>query len=115
MVLPVHDIPGRLRFILPVLRGDRRQAAALRARMRAVEGVTSALANPLTGSLTVKYIRAEATRKRILANLAEFGPAIAPPESARSARTRAMADQLANAIVERIVEGVLRAAVAAVI
>lgn len=115
MVLPVHDIPGRLRFIFPILRGNHRRAAALRARMRGVEGVTSASANPRTGSLIVKYIRAEATRDRIVASLVDFEPGIAPPETARAAQAPAMADRLADAIVERIVEGILRAAVAAVI
>lgn len=115
MIHPIHDIPGRLRFILPALRRDRRRAAAVRARMRAIEGVTSASANPLTGSLVVHYAGAAATRENIVASLAEFDPGIVPAEPASAVRARAVADMLAEAVVGRIIERALRAAVAAVI
>lgn len=115
MVLPVHDVPGRLRFALPVLRANRRGAAVLRARVRAIAGVTSASANPLTGSLIVRYDGTDATRQKIAASLVTFGSDIPPPQPARAARANAIADTVAQAIVERIVESALRVAVAAVI
>ena len=87
----------------------------LRARVRAIDGVISASANPLTGSLIVRYDGTDATREKIAASLAHFGPDIATPEPAGAARASAIADMVAPAIAEWIVEGALRAAVAAMI
>lgn len=112
MVVPAHDIPGRLRFSLPLLRADRRRAAVARTRVGAIPGVTSASANPLTGSLIVLYHPDAAKREAILAAVAEFRPAAASGETARERRARKLAEILANAIAERLVEHVIRAAVA---
>jgi heavy-metal-associated domain-containing protein len=115
MVLPVHDIPGRLRFVLPALRANRRGAAGLRARVRAIDGVTSASANPLTGSLIVRYDGTHATREEIAASLLHFAPDIPRREPPGAGRASAIADIVVNAIVERIVESAVRVALAAVI
>ncbi len=114
MLTPVHDIPGRLRFRLALLRGDRRAAAALRRRVRAIQGVHAVSANPLTGSLIVHHDDAAATRVHIATSLAEFRPAMArrDPEEGFAGK---FADVLANAIAERLIEHAMRVAVAAVI
>lgn len=85
-----------------------------RARMRAIDGVISASANPLTGSLIVHY-RGAATRESILAAVAEFRPNPVIPESTGDRHAGKLADILANAIAERIIEHALRLAVAAAI
>lgn len=111
MLLPVHDTPGRLRFVLPAIRGDQRRAAMLRARMRALDGVAEASANPLTGSLIVHY-RGAAAREAILGAVSAMVPS-GPSQEAKPAN--ALADLLAKAIAERLVEHALRLAVAAAI
>jgi hypothetical protein len=115
MVLPIHDTPGRLRFRIRPIKGDRRSAAALRARMEAIEGVAAASANPLTGSLLVHHDGAPATRERILGSLGGFEPEPVAPAFALGPRAAAVTDALTTAVVERVIEHALRAAVAAVI
>jgi hypothetical protein len=125
MIILVHDVPGRLRFFAPRVKRDQRAAAALRRRARAVPGVAAASANPLTGSLLVHHDGALATRARILDALevADLGPALAPPRrepiraAAPSPTTRgdAIAELVANAVAERLVERALRMAVSALL
>jgi len=117
MVTPIHEIPGRFRFALPGLRGNPRAAAALRARIRAIEGVRSAQANPLTGSLIVRYDGAAQTRKSVFDGLGGFAPDPSAPAPAPAALSPAgtVANVLTKALMERIIERALRAAVAAVI
>jgi len=55
MATYLHAIDGRLRVRLPELRGDRRAAARLRRELRALSGVSTVDANPLTGSVLVEY------------------------------------------------------------
>jgi hypothetical protein len=126
MIILVHDVPGRLRFFAPRVKRDQRAAAALRRRARAVPGVAAASANPLTGSLLVHHDGALATRARILDALevADLGPALAPPPrrepiraAAPSPTTRgdAIAELVANAVAECLVERALRMAVSALL
>ena len=115
MLLPVHDIHGRLRFTLAAIRGDRRRTASLRARVRAIEGVSNATANPLTGSLIVQYDGARRTRERILASL-DGGPSALPEPAAMVIPCAGtLAEILAKAVAERMVEHAIRIALAAVI
>jgi heavy-metal-associated domain-containing protein len=127
MIILVHDVPGRLRFFAPRVKRDQQAAAALRRRARAVPGVAAASANPLTGSLLVHHDRALATRARILDALevADPGPALAPPPSRRepiraaapspATRGDAIAEFVANAVAEHLVERAVRMAVAALL
>lgn len=62
MVRLAHELPGRLRFSVLHLKGDRCGAAAFGARIRALGGVTAADLAPLTGSLVVRH--ADAPRSR---------------------------------------------------
>lgn len=50
----VHYVPGRLRLTISELR-HRRRAAEAEACVLAIPAVTEAVANPLTGSLTIHF------------------------------------------------------------
>ncbi len=50
-----HLLPGRVRFRVPSLVGAAEQAENLAERLRTLEGVRSAQANPATGSVLVEY------------------------------------------------------------
>jgi len=52
----VHFVPGRLRLKITALR-QQRIAAEAAAKVAALPMVTSAVANPLTGSLTINFDR----------------------------------------------------------
>lgn len=53
----VHSVPGRLRIQGPLFRGKTGMAASARARLAAIDGVSSVTANSCTGSLTIYYDR----------------------------------------------------------
>lgn len=55
MATYLHAIDGRIRVRFPEIRGNRRAAAQLRRDLRALSGVSSVDANPLTGSVLVEY------------------------------------------------------------
>jgi hypothetical protein len=65
----VHDIPGRIRFAIPALKGSAARGRALGAYAEAITGVAAARVNPLTGSLIIEYNGAAQTRERIFAAL----------------------------------------------
>jgi Heavy metal associated domain 2 len=50
----VHFVPGRLRLVIRELK-DRRRAAEAEAYVSAIPVVKSAVANPITGSLTIHF------------------------------------------------------------
>jgi hypothetical protein len=52
----LHFVPGRLRLKIRALR-HRRKAAEAEAKVAAIPNVTTATANPLTGSLTINFDR----------------------------------------------------------
>ena len=52
----VHFVPGRLRLKTTTLKSQRRAAEA-EANVAAIPMVTGAVANPLTGSLTINFDR----------------------------------------------------------
>lgn len=56
-VLYLHHVPGRLRVRLALLRRNGPAVIALRARLLALEGVTSVSINPVTGSIIIYYDR----------------------------------------------------------
>ena len=51
----VHQLPGRLRVRLPITKGNPALAEKLASRIHALEGITSVAANPVTGSLLIRY------------------------------------------------------------
>lgn len=51
----LHAIPGRIRIRLPRIKGDARRARQIETQVARVPGVRRAEANPLTGSLLLRY------------------------------------------------------------
>jgi hypothetical protein len=75
MMVLAHEVAGRLRFVSPALKDDRRQASRLVRQVRAVPGVTNVLVRRTTGSLIVLHDGASATRQAILRTLPIASPA----------------------------------------
>lgn len=80
-------IPGRARLRIHGLRDDAARAAELVATVRALDGVTAAEANPLTGALLVRF---DARRT----DVAEIVAALEPPIPARPLRASERAPYL---------------------
>ncbi|MBV8095104.1 MAG: hypothetical protein JO110_18115 [Acetobacteraceae bacterium] len=118
-MLLVHDIPGRLRFIAPCLKGNRQQLAALGKRVRVLNNVTAASVNPITGSLIIHYDSDAAVRARILQHIRaehealERTPAAARFQEAPAGHIRAATDFVADALANWLVERVVQCAVSA--
>jgi copper chaperone CopZ len=51
----VHDLPGRLRVRIPATKGNSISAEKLVNRINALEGIASVDANPVTGSILIRY------------------------------------------------------------
>ena len=119
----MHELPGRLRFSLRVLRRDSSCATALRDQLGALPGVATATASALTGSVLVTHDGSSATRERILRTVDRFERALSPecsklPEPLlrlSGDRTAPAAHPLVRAIIEKLLERVLGAAIAAII
>ena len=119
----VHDVPGRLRFGSPNLKGGHRQAAELRDRVRALNGVTEANLNPVTGSLIIHYESTQGVREAILRALEALvqGPIAAVPGPVlgrapeRGRQLTELAGIIGDMLAERLVEGAVRMMVAALI
>jgi hypothetical protein len=67
----VHAIPGRVRLKIVSLRDNPELARALRERLSGVRGIRRIEANPLTGSLLVRYDPEEMTSRESLFTLSE--------------------------------------------
>ena len=107
MTALLHEVPGRLRVRDPAIAGDASRAASRAALVQALPGIRRVKANPLTGSLVVEHDGAPERRDAILAALGlatHASPILAPP----SRRIEALFD----AIVDRLLERILRTAVA---
>jgi hypothetical protein len=125
MIQLEHELPRRLRFSVPHLKGDRRGAAELSARVRALGGVAEADLIPLTGSLIVRHDGLPETRERIFRNLEELArvailqrtealPSIAVATTPARLDHK-IVDVVADALAERLAERLVRMAVAALI
>ncbi len=51
----LHQVPGRLRIKIPVLKRNADRARGLRDELRHVVGITSTFVNTVTGSVTINY------------------------------------------------------------
>jgi hypothetical protein len=63
----LSSMPGRVRLGLPALRGQRGVAASVAVAMAAMDGILEARANPLTGSLVLRFDSAHLTDVLVLA------------------------------------------------
>jgi Heavy metal associated domain 2 len=80
-------IPGRARLRIPGVRDDAARADEVVATIRALDGVTAAEANPLTGAVLVRYDAHRITLTEIVATLE-------PPRQTRPLRASARAPYL---------------------
>jgi hypothetical protein len=105
--LPVlaHDIPGRLRVVLPWLRDDPRTAAALCRTLRLMDGVIDVQTNPTAASVTVLYDARGAARAQVLDVLGQPQPA--------PSRSKGVADIVAGAVAKHLADAAMHALVAA--
>jgi len=69
----IHDIPGRLRIRTEAIKRSEHAAAAVQELLHSTAGVLSAVANPLTGSITVTYDVSQLSSTSILELLRERG------------------------------------------
>ncbi|MBV9809115.1 MAG: HAD-IC family P-type ATPase [Solirubrobacterales bacterium] len=83
----VHALPGRVRVHLPGWRPEERQA--LEQRVRALEGVHGARADPRTGNILVQFDPAAADPDSILTALQSRPAQPAPTSARRAPRTAA--------------------------
>jgi len=115
----VHFVPGRLRLKITTLRHQRRAAEA-KADVAAIPTVTSAAANPLTGSLTIGFDRRQPIRD-LWEKLQQLGyvsedcpePAVlgcAPTDRPDADRFgRAVTAALIEAVVQHSAQAIVRA------
>jgi hypothetical protein len=116
----VHDIPGRIRFAIPALKGSAAHGQTLGAYAEAITGVAAARVNPLTGSFLVEYDGAAQTRERIFAALHTAGFRLRSRASRHGSRSSSSWDSMmsgvfSKALVHMIAEEALHAAILAVI
>ena len=71
-----HHVPGRLRLKVSSIKGHPQRARSLENWLLALDGVYSATANPLTGSIVVTYDVAGLSASMILARLEMAGCAL---------------------------------------
>ena len=110
----VHYVPGRLRLKTTTLKSQRRAAEA-EANVAAIPMVTGAVANPLTGSLTINFDRQQLSIGELWEELRMLGyvsesrpePAVECPEVDRFGRMIAAA--LIEAVVQRSAQALVRA------
>ena len=113
-----HDIPGRLRVILPDLKGDRRRAASLRAQLRRQAAEQNVHINPLTGSVLIEYDGSGAARTAIIDALESAGYRLArptPPRPDAAGPYDRVASAVAGTVLNWMVKRALHGALAALI
>ena len=116
----VHFIPGRLRLRITSLR-HQGKAAEAEAKVAAIADVTSATANPLTGSLKIEFDRRRLSIGDLWKKLQTLGyvaEACPEPGAVWSASAdnheayrfgRAVTDALIEAVVQHSAQAVFRA------
>ncbi len=110
----VHFVPGRLRIKTTTLKSQRRAAEA-ETVVAAIPMVTSAVANPLTGSITINFDRQQLSigdlweKLRMLGYVSENRPEpiVDTPDVDRFRRVLAAA--LIEAVVQHSAQALVRA------
>jgi hypothetical protein len=92
----VHHLPGRLRLRSGVLKGNARASEEARRHLAQISGVTSASANPLTGSVLLEYDPNVISPRKVGDVLATHGYALGASEAETEAEA-GWADKLASA------------------
>ncbi len=112
----VHFVPGRLRLRITTLKSQRRAAEA-EANVAAIPMVTRAVANPLTGSLTINFDRQRLSigdlweKLRTLGYVSEHRPEPAAPTDTPEVYRfgRAIAAALIDAVFQHSAQALVRA------
>jgi hypothetical protein len=110
----VHFVPGRLRLKTTTLKNQRRAAEA-EANVTAIPMVTAAVANPLTGSLTINFDRRQLSIRDLWEELRAMGyvsenlpePTVDSPDVDRFGRV--LATTLVEAVVQHSAQALVRA------
>ena len=117
-----HELPGRLRFLLPPLRRDAHRAVALRNQIAAVAGVTEVSANAVTGSVLIRHDGCADTRQRIIGGIEHAGYRLVADRPVRGLTVHPSAQPMAatvepviQAVVEKLLERMLHRALSAMI
>ena len=112
MLVLVHDTPGRMRLLSAAAKGYPARAAVLVAQACSLPGVVGASANPLTGSLVIRYDAASQRRGELLRALGARVPA---PSERGAEGMRVRFGPIIDLLAQRLAECLLRAAIAAMI
>jgi copper chaperone CopZ len=115
MSLLAHEVPGRLRFVVSRLRRDPRAAALYRRDLRAVPGVHAVRVSVVTGSVTVLHDGRRQTRDEVVGHVNREAPGTFVTVRQMPAVTHDVPGLIADALAKRIVEMVVRVAVAGLI
>jgi len=109
----VHSVPGRLRVRIPAAKGNAITREKLVNQINALEGITSVVANPVTGSLLICYDAAitNATACLEILNIQTIrqpDTSIRAHDIGASSRTHRVASKMAEAglwyVLEKTVE-----------
>ena len=109
----LHEVPGRLRIKIPLLKRNPERAAELRKLLRRVAGITSTSTSTVTGSVTINYDRDIVRPNSILNLLAhenyiDLGEAISgykPAEAVVSNVGKTVSKALLSLALERALQG----------
>jgi Heavy metal associated domain 2 len=110
----VHFVPGRLRLKTTALKSHRRAAEA-EANVAAIPMVTAAVANPVTGSLTINFDRHQLSiadlweKLRTLGYVSETRPEPTVDRSDTDRFGRVLAAALLEAVVQHSAQALVRA------
>ncbi len=81
----LHGVPGRARFSLPGWSG--RERVAIEARLRALPGVKSAVASPLSGNVLLRFDPTQTSAEALLLSVRTVWRALPPGARSQSGRT----------------------------
>lgn len=105
MNIHIHHTAGRLRLKLAQIRKNPARAQAMQAEVRRFDGVTSAVANSVTGSLLIHYDPAQTNAGAIMRALTQDGwlPAAAVTRNSASS-LHPLAGKLLDSFAEKLIE-----------
>jgi hypothetical protein len=109
----LHELPGRLRVRSPLFRRHPERATALQKSLESVDGVRSAVVNPVTGSVTIHYDCGRTNPTMLLETFRGHGCSRSEVVAAPS-RGPGIGQAVAGFVVEKAIERSLMAVVAAV-
>jgi heavy-metal-associated domain-containing protein len=81
----VHALPGRLRVKVVAIKNSPAAAAAVERALCQQRGVADAVANPVTGSVLIRYDAERIAPQTVLACLGLFEPPLTPASAPGSA------------------------------